>query len=351
LKKSFKFVKVEIYEMEHRLYEMRYKPIIILILLGFLSVQLLGQAEKKDDSGTFSFYFENDTFLGTDRSFTGGMKLGWMSKNLKNYRENPLLKWLPFVNKPGFQHHISVAIGQRAYTPDDIRIDYLIEGDRPYAGILSLAFGIHSISSRRLDTLEINLGIVGPHSYAEQMQKFLHRLTNAPRPQGWHNQLKDEFALQAVYERKWKLIEPKSGKGYGFDLIPHLGGGLGNVYIYASTGMQMRFGWNLPVDFGAKIIRPGGDSSVSFRCSGKFGVHFFAAADGKFLLRNIFLDGNTFQDSHRVDKRPFTMDISLGLGMRVGSFNFSYAYVFWTKRFKTETKEQVFASLNLSYSY
>jgi len=330
---------------------MRHKLFIIFILLGLLPIQTLAQAEKTDIQGTFSFYFGNDTFLGTDRCFTGGWKLGWMSKNLKNYRENPLLKWLPFVNKPGFQHSISLAIGQSIYTPDDISRDDLIQEDRPYAGILFLALGIHSISNRRMDILEINLGIIGPHSYAGQMQKFIHRLTNATRPNGWHNQLKDELALEAIYERKWKLIQPQSGNGFGFDLIPHLGGGLGNVYIYANTGMQIRLGWNLAADFGTNLIRPGGDCSVSFRRSGRFGVHFFAAADGKALLRNIFLDGNTFQDSHRVDKRPFTMDISLGMGIRVGRFNFSYAYVFWTKKFKTETRKQVFASLNLSYSY
>ncbi len=206
---------------------MRYKAIIILTLLGLLSIELLAEIEKTDDSGTFSFYFENDYFLGTDRCFTGGWKLGWMSKNLKNYKENPFLRWMPFVNKPGFQHAFSIAIGQSIYTPDDISLDYLVLEDRPYAGILSLAFGIHSLSSRRVDTLEINLGMVGPHSYAEQMQKFIHRLTGSTRPEGWHNQLKDELALELFYERKWKLIQPQAGGRLGFDLIPHLGGGFG----------------------------------------------------------------------------------------------------------------------------
>ena len=330
---------------------MKHKFFIIFILLGLPPIQTLAPAEKTDIQGTFSFYFGNDSFAGTDRCFTGGLKLGWVSKSLKNYREMPLLKWLPFVDNPGFQHSISLAISLSAYTPDDIRRVDLIPEDRPYAGILFLALGIHSISSRRMDTLEINIGIIGPHSYAEQTQKFFHRLRNATQPNGWHNQLKDELALEAIYERKWKLVQPQSGNGFGFDLIPHLGGGLGNVYIYASTGMQIRLGWNLPADFGASLIRPGGDCSTNFRRSGRFGVHFFAAADGKALLRNIFLDGNTFQDSHRVDKIPFSIDTSLGIGIRGGRFNFSYAYVFWTKKFKTETRGQVFASLNLSYSY
>lgn len=330
---------------------MKQKVIIIFILLGALPILSLAQVEDTDNSGTFSLYFENDTFTGTDRGFTGGFKLGWMSKNLKDYRNKPILKWLPFVNKPGFRYSISIAIGQSVYTPDDLIRSDLIQDDRPYAGILYLAIGIHSMSERRADTFEINLGIIGPHSYAENSQKLFHNLFNGVRPNGWHNQLKDELALEAIYERRWKLIQSQFDNEFEFQLIPHLGGGLGNVYIYASTGTQIRFGWNLPEDFGANLIRPGGDCNLSFRRKGRFGVHVFAAVDGKAILRNVFLDGNTFQSSHRVDKKPFTIEIQLGVGIRAGRFNISYAYVFWTKKFKTETKGQVFGALNLSYSY
>ena len=202
-----------------------------------------------------------------------------------------------------------------------------------------------------MDTFEFNLGIIGPHSYAEQSQKFIHKLINGVRPEGWQHQLKDEVALGVIYERKWKFLYPQNQKGFGFDLIPQIGGGLGNIYIYSSAGMQIRFGWNLPKDFGASFIRPGGDCNLSFRRKGRFGIHMFCALDGKIILRNIFLDGNTLRDSHRVDKRPFTADLILGLGIRFGRFNFSYAYVFWTKKFKKETREQVFGALHFSYSY
>lgn len=323
----------------------------LLILLGLLASLSLAQTKKTDDSGTISLYFENDTFAGTDRCFTGGFKLGWMSKNIKDYRKNPLLKWLPFVNRPGFQHSISISLAQHIFTPDDISRSDLIKDDRPYAGIFFLAVGTHSISDRRMDTFEFNLGIIGPHSYAEQSQKFIHKLINGVPPEGWHHQLKDELALGVIYERKWKFLHSQNQKGFGFDLIPQVGGGLGNVYIYSSAGMQIRFGWNLPKDFGISLVRPGGDRNLSFRRKGRFGIHLFCALDGKIVLRNIFLDGNTLRDSHRVDKRPSTADLLFGLGMRFGRFNFSYAYVFWTKKFKSETREQVFGALNFSYSY
>lgn len=330
---------------------MRQKVISVFILLGLLPILSLAQPKETKNFGSFSLYFENDIFAGTDRCFTGGFKLGWMSKNLKNYRENPRLKWLPFINRPGYKHSISISLAQSIYTPDDIERSDLIREDRPYAGILYFAIGIHSISNQRMDTLEINLGIIGPHSYAEQTQKIIHGFYKGTRPNGWHNQLKDEFALGAIYERKWKLFQSQSKNSFGFDFIPHLGGGLGNVYTYASAGMQIRFGWNLPGDFGSTLIRPGGDCNMNFRRSGRSGFHVFFGVDGKAILRNIFLDGNTFQNSHRVEKKPFTVDALLGIGIRFGHFNISYAYIFWTKKFKTETKGHVFGVFNLSYSY
>jgi len=274
----------------------------LLVLVCLIPVWSMDQVQKPDDSGSFSFYFGNDTFAGTDRCFTGGFKLTWMSGNLKNYKENPWLKWLPFVKKPEFLHSISLSLGENIFTPDNIRRSDLTKEDRPYAGFLYLAIGVHSKSKLRLDTLEIDLGIVGPHSYAEQLQKFIHELINGVEPKGWHNQLKDEFAIQAIFERKWKLLQTGTDKGFGFDLIPHFGGGLGNVYIYAHSGAQLRFGWNLPDDFGASLFRPGGDCNVGFWSRGPFGIYAFAAVDGKAVMRDIFLDGNTFRNSHRVDK-------------------------------------------------
>lgn len=339
---------------------MKFKFLILFGLVGWLPIMTIAQSNKPNSSGTFSFYFENDFVAGTDRCFTGGFKFSWMSKDLKNVRENPRLRWLrsAFVKGTGFQNAISISLGQNIFTPDDIKRSELIKDDRPYAGILYLEVGFHSKSDRRMDTLQFDLGIVGPHSYAEHAQKFIHKLINGVWPNGWHHQLKDELVLQVIYERKWKLLKLASSKGFGFDLIPHLGGGLGNVYTYANTGMQVRVGWNLSSDFGTSLIRPGGDSNVRFyerdsRVSNgdRVGIQFFAAVDGQAVLRNIFLDGNTLRESHKVNKEPFTADVLLGMGLRVGKFNVSYTFVYWTKKFKTETREQVFGKLSLAYSY
>ena len=144
---------------------------------------------------------------------------------------------------------------------------------------------------------------------------------------GWHNQLKDEPVLNIFYGRKWKLVQSGIGSGFGYDLIPHVGGALGNVATLANAGAQVRFGWNLPNDFGTFLIRPGSDSNAPldkqdprfFPRYHRIGIHLFVAVDGHAVLRNIFLDGNTFRDSHSVDKEPFVANFAVGAGAIIAS--------------------------------
>ena len=69
------------------------------------------------------------------------------------------------------------------------------------------------------------------------------------------------------------------------------------------------------------------------------------------MLRNIFLDGNTFRDSHRVDKKPVVGDFMAGVNLSTANAQLSFAYVFRSKEYETQTKAQEFGSINFSFSY
>ncbi|MGB8952087.1 MAG: lipid A deacylase LpxR family protein [Candidatus Aminicenantales bacterium] len=348
-------------ELLHRM-RMKFRPsaqrfLFFLLICGILTIPILAQTEKRIKFGTFSLYFENDFFAGTDRCFTGGVKLSWVSKDLENYHESSWLQWLPFVDQPEFQHAISLSLGQNINTPDDITRSDLVVDDRPYAGWFYLEFGIHSKGQRRMDTLAILLGLIGPQTFSEDLQKLFHNLVGGIWPEGWHHQLKSEFTAGLHYERKLKWLHRNGRRGFGFDFIPHMGSGIGNVYTYANAGFQGRMGWNLPADFGVSLLRPGGESNVNFSGDGtsplarpRFGIHAFAALDGRLVLRDIFLDGNTLRRSHHVDKNLFTADILAGVRFTYGRFDISYTYVYWTKHFKTEKRGHIFGMLCLSYS-
>ncbi len=347
-----------------------HRMVLILYLFVMLFVvpgSLLGAEKSPREHRTTTFYLENDVFTGTDREYTNGTKLTWISQDLRDYREDPrvpewsypIIEHLPFVNEPGCQRNMSLSIGQNMYAPEDIDRADLIPDQRPYAGITYLGIGFHSKNLRRMDTLEINLGILGPHSYAEDIQRTWHEWIDSTDPKGWDHQLKDEPILNVFFERKWRLLRSPLGHGFAYDLIPHLGFSLGNALTGANFGGQVRFGWNLPRDFGTFLIRPGSDANAPedesdprfYPRSHRFGIHVFTGLDARAVARNVLLDGNTFRDSHRVDKKPFVAHFIVGVGMIIQRCKISYAYVYQTKEYDTQREAQQYGSVTISFSY
>ena len=108
----------------------------------------------------------------------------------------------------GFKtRQLSLIVGQNIFTPEDISRQDLILYDRPYAGWLYVGFGLIAEREGRfnpVDTFELDLGVVGPWSLAETVQKNWHEFINTVEPKGWDNQLMNSC-------RVWKTT-PKSGE-------------------------------------------------------------------------------------------------------------------------------------------
>ncbi|UCE40673.1 MAG: lipid A deacylase LpxR family protein [Candidatus Aminicenantes bacterium] len=303
-----------------------------------------GAAQNRDG---FSLHLENDFFAGTDRYYTNGMKFTWITSGSTSRRSDSLSR-----------RAVSVSIGQNIYTPYDINLEDLIEDDRPYAGISYFTLALHKKEDRTMNTWEFLLGIVGPSSLAEELQSFVHGLLQNSEPKGWQHQLKDEIVFGIIFDRKWRIFRSQEEQKFGYDFVGHAGGSFGTMITAVATGWQFRFGLNLPRDFGTFLIRPGGESGALFndlsfqqKDAQRSGVHGFVYLVGHGVIRNIFLDGNTYSDSHRVDKYPFVSDIAIGFVISLKRFKISYAYVYRTKQFKTQDKPQIFGAINISYVY
>ena len=63
------------------------------------------------------------------------------------------------------------------------------------------------------------------------------------------------MCLELTYERSLKLIPPQSLSA--LDAVSDFGGAVGNVYDYVNVGAMVRFGFNLPDDYGPLRIEPG----------------------------------------------------------------------------------------------
>lgn len=326
-------------------------------------------AAVEDDHWTLNLYLENDLFGETDQNYTNGVRFSWVSPNLTSYRDDPAVpEIINRVNdrldrllgmKKGLTRNLVISLGQLIYTPETAATRELLVDQRPYAGYLYLGLGYHGRSEDRLDSLEVNLGIIGPSALGEQAQDSIHDLRGLDKFQGWNNQLGDEPTLQFVYEHKRRLFKQDLPLALEQDLIGHGGLALGNVAIYANAGGEYRIGWDLPEDFGTSAIRPGGDNSapgrgdIRLHRSDKFlyGLHGFISVDGRAVARDIFIDGNTWRDSHSLDHKEFVADLSLGFSFLVSRWKLSYAQVFRSREFKGQPHHHEYGSLTLSYTW
>lgn len=345
------------------------KPVIKLLILtvllsaGFASLaaaenSLPVQEQKDRYFDTFTVYWENDSFAGTDRDYTNGTKFSW-STPFDELNRSSLPEWsfpffagLPFVGKDG-THAVSLSFGQDMYTPEDTVSSAVIQDDRPYAGYLYLAAGFHTRHAKRKDSWELRLGVVGPSSLAEKTQNLVHDMIGDDRAQGWDNQLKDEPAIDLICESQWRGGSMPLGQQFGLELIPHLGGRIGTVNLYLNAGAEIRFGRNLPNDFGSCPIRAGCETNSAFNdgAKRKSTFHFFISADGKAVAHDIFLDGNLYHDSHSVDKEILVGELMGGFVWQIASMKWTYSYIYRSKQFETQDENQTFGSLSLAWSF
>jgi lipid A 3-O-deacylase len=313
-----------------------------------------------DEPGeVISIQFENDFFGGdTDRHFTHGTRIELLTRPIKCITDAAeKLPWFsierPLSNPTDpVKGRASLSIGQNIYTPEHTAARKLIPNDRPYAGWLYLGFGlVVNQGTKRYDKLQLEIGMVGPSSFAEEVQTYWHSLFGLHVPQGWGNQLDNEPGAVLYYEQARRFDRQGAVLGLELDMIPHFGGSLGNVFTYAAAGFTLRLGSDLYEDFGPPRIRPSLPGSGYLQPGKGFSWYLFAGLDGRAVLHNIFLDGNTFSDSHSVDKKPFVGDLQAGLAVHWDRFRFSYTQIFRTKEFEGQNSADIFGSLNLSYHF
>ncbi len=334
------------------------------LLLLILLVSTPGWCEESDGLQTFQVFYENDLFGDTDKYYTNALQMTWLSKDLKQYKDDvrlpdwslPLIRAVPFAHVPGSTHNIGLLFGHHIYTPSDIHAKKLLPDDRPYAGFLYGGIALHSKTPSRLDTIEIVMGVVGPAALAGQVQNKVHDLRDIPEARGWDNQLRNEPALRFAWQRKWRTHRGMLTDLVCYDLLTHTGAVLGNVRTGADIGGEVRVGYNIPMDFGSDVIRPGAGVSAPVSVFGHpappvFGLHGFAGARAAVVLHDIFLDGNTFKTSHSVDKEPLVGELSTGIAASYKKIKLTYRHVFRTKQFKHQSRGHVVGSLALTVSF
>ena len=88
-----------------------------------------------------------------------------------------------------------------------------------------------------------------------------------------------------------------------------------------------------------------------FEPTGGFGWYLFAGVDGRAIARNLFLDGNTWQESRHVDQIPLVGDLQFGVAVSTEQWRLSFTHVFRTREYTTQVRADQFGAINISYRY
>ena len=324
----------------------RYLTLLIVLLL-MVPAPVLAARDR-----VFSVEVDNDVLTPADQYFTNGVRVSvafgeaaqkpWMDR---------LADKIPFLSKTYNERIISFALGQNIYTPADTAPFTLTISDRPYAGWLYGEFGIEVQTDQVSEYFILQAGMIGPASLADRAQRSYHRLINVARPNGWAHQLRNEPGIVIGYQRVWKN-NLGLGKGFEFSSNPHIGVAAGNVYTYAALGWTLRIGKGLSSENGPPPrISPAFPGSGYFKASSSVAWYLFAGVEGRAVARDIFLDGNTFTNSHSVAKKHLVADFQFGVVMIAHGLRISYTHVFRSREFTLQPGRHEFSGVNIAFRF
>ena len=111
---------------------------------------------------------------------------------------------------------------------------------------------------------------------------------------------------------------------------------------------MVRFGQGLHRDYGPPRVRPSLPVSQFYELNNGPSWYFFGGIDVRLVAYNVFLDGNTFQDSHSVDRKHAVIDVQSGFVWNNNKFRIAYSMIYRTKEFKGQDENDIFGSLSLS---
>jgi hypothetical protein len=284
--------------------------------------------------GGISVLFDNDAITGNDNGYTAGLAFAWTSAATETYREKHFhrkivraFSFLPTVNHEGYHNYLQFTVGTEMYTASDIRLADPPIGDHPYAGVLYLDSTIMSRTPVANHQFTLRLGLVGPASGAEDIQRWFHEIIGSPIPQGWDTQLENEPLVNLYYQYGRRLLSKVRPDRAGFDFTCNGGAGLGNYYIGANLGLMGRAGYRVPDNYGVSPIMGGSESVVGLPPPrNKFTIYAFLSGQFFAVARFLPTDGNTFKDSRSGDRDTWFASLSGGVVMGFSRVILCYRY-------------------------
>lgn len=298
-----------------------------------------------------SLYFENDMFssylgLGqSDKWYTNGVKLVYTYNDEDHTAVTGSMKGM----LTGLTHSLfgecarhGVVLGQLMFTPKNIAISTSQPNDRFYGGWLYFGGVIQNNDEVHTRTAELDVGLVGPNSFAEQTQKAIHSAFGYTNPAGWNYQIRNELGVQFSYNDIVRFQHATHT-----DASYYYGGSVGTVFDNIKGGLMFRLGTNLdgvPISniespvIGAKLEERGG--------------YLLLRGEFQGVIHNTFIDGsliNSLPFQSNVTSRPLVGQLTFGF-VKEGVLGYPAKFSFLVHRKTAEFTSPAFGR-NTLFTY
>lgn len=282
-------------------------------------------------AGQFNLTLENDAPWHSDNDYTHGTRI-------------------EYVTDDGFRFGVQ----QQMYTPNYLLKEEQVEGNHPYAGTL-LGFAGYRFLDEVTDDLvvyddiELSMGVLGPSSHADDVQRCIHKWLGCKDPKGWDTQLKDEFEVNAVY---WKGLDTRMiGDDFGWNVRwnTEIGGCLGTLQIFGGMNTEFKFGYG----FGPGEL----DDEMRIRAVRRPPFHIYAIAglEGRWWGHNELLEGNaSYVHNHvtmPVEKKDLTGCFKAGVGARYRGVDVRCLWLWWSREYTTQEDVPHYMSLTVGFGF
>lgn len=330
------------------------KKIILLMCMLFEAVSVYAGTPEPYKKHQLLIISENDAFTNpyTDKDYSAGNSIVYTSRETDYNTEgnSSKISWLGKVSLNPKNNVTSWTIGlvNEIYTPDTK--SYIPPAnEHPYAGIMYLIFGINQRRENSFERIWIDVGMTGTASLAKPIQDLVHSTINAdsnsPLP-GWHTQIADEFVFNFHYQYTFKhtLLDTKY---FGIDYLPTFSLSLGNGSTYIDYNNRIKIGYNLKNDFGVGKVNFG--PNLWEKYSSDLSVYLYAGMGIRGVLRNIYIQGNSWEKS-RQDIKNLVYYFEGGVSISYKFFRMAYTVTYKSLEFYNQPWGDIYGGINLSFS-
>ncbi|MEM7740105.1 MAG: lipid A deacylase LpxR family protein [Pseudomonadota bacterium] len=292
----------------------------------------------EETAPVYGFLFENDWAGGRDENYSAGWQL---TRAIKRKGTTPHDRFL------------QLGIGQQIYTPQKQFVAEPLPDQHPYAGWLfgEAVFVADWGPAKPIDTIGVQVGVVGPWAGGEEVQDFAHRLVDESPFNGWDNQIGNQPGLQVHLQRRWTSMVWREGV-WQADFQPMVSTNLGNVLLSAEVGGTVRFGRHMARPLGEHRHQPGSSGLAWFadQPAAQKSAYAYMTGHARAVGYAIWLDGRPFQDdivTQASEDFVYEFEGGLSLPLPLGNSRVVMSFLRRSRTFQSQADPQGIGRLSL----